>query len=347
MAGAGADVLVGDVLLSMSKDHPVVADADSVETTLEVANLNGDNNIFNAFNDTLMGDAGEDILVGDVYSAGGLKGGLLPADPEQVFLTVTNGGGGDNVFDAFNDNLDGGDGAGTLVGDVFFDVNVDNSADDPLVLTVSNEGNSDNNTFNAFNDIMDGGADADTIVGDVFYDAKQGALAHIDIAVGNADGGEGNTFNAFNDTLNGGGGDDLLVGDILLDSENVDVSIDVVEAFQSGGGTFVPNTFDVFNDTINGGDGDDTIYGDFFNLFNGMFFSPDGELPSPIPRPAAPSPPSRTPSTAVPATTRSGANWATTCSPATSAPTPSSTAIPKAASSKARGWIPSPTSTLP
>ena len=75
------------------------------------------------------------------------------------------------------------------------------------------------------------------------------------------------------DTLNGGDGDDLLVGDIVVDGG--DVTIDVVEAFQTSGGTFDPNAF---NDVINGGDGIDTIYGDFFDLASAMFFSPDGTL---------------------------------------------------------------------
>jgi hypothetical protein len=257
MGGDGDDVLVGDVMI----DRGFEGGATTSELSLSVSNSGGGNvtlgshNTFNAFNDVLMAAAGADLLVGDV---------LLELDDsalQDTSLTVHNAASSsndhadNNIFNAFNDQLTGGDGEGLLIGDVAHVIFGEGGGGNGVSLMVSNEVG-DNNEFNVFNDTMFGGDNFDMMVGDVLMIDD----APVSLAVHNGDGGEGNVFNAFNDSLIGGGDDDLLVGDVLKSEGGLFFDISATDGFGEG------SSYMVFNDQLIGDDGDDVLIGDALSL---------------------------------------------------------------------------------
>lgn len=221
----------------------------------------GDHNSVAAFGDNLRGNAGDDLLVGDVVAenSGGdivlqVQAGVGGDDSSTYYNDTHGGAGGDaNRVVAFCDRLEGANGADTLVGDVFAD------ADTNLNLSIdlasggaalfSDASGGTGNQIRAFNDVLSGGADADVLVGDgLLVDAGWSPL-NIDAVQD----GPSNRIEAFCDRLDGGSGDDLLVGDFFNGSTSVSPWVFF--------GDSSPDQTRLFQDTLIGGAGNDTLWG--------------------------------------------------------------------------------------
>jgi len=266
--------------------QPLPSSDYAAATALAQANENS----FNAFNDVLVGGAGNDAITGDVSAT-------QEGEQNKIELCVMNiaaacaawdspgmamatAAASHNDFTLFNDTISGAGGSNYLVGDVWayqsgstndIDLGIRNSANANGNGTVN--ATADFNTFNAFNDVISAGAGADTLVGDVRASQHDDTQNHISLYVSNAaheSGGtasaNGNTFHAFNDSLTGGGGDDRLVGDVSAYQSGCSntVTFDVHNVINSdlGVASADNNTFVLFNDTIAGGDGNNFMVGD-------------------------------------------------------------------------------------
>jgi len=291
-AGDGQNLVVGDVLAgqpSQGLDVPINSsalnitsygtaayDQNVIDLTLVNAAIGGDvrgfanGNEFNAFNDMLTAGGGDDQMAGDVAAFMFIFGsGVNDHDANVISLGISNvasysAQANDNIFNAFNDTMMGGDGHNQMVGDVFASMSINdpgactaNSVHLFLLDTQLNNTSdvASHNIFNAFNDSMTAGSGADQMVGDVMVLGDPGNDYNVNVTV-QAD-GDNNTFTAFDDTLSGGGGNDTLVGDVSMsggDSNNINIHL-----ADNGAG----NTLNLFNDSISGGNGDDQLYGDF------------------------------------------------------------------------------------
>ena len=227
-----------------------------------------------AFDDTLIGNAGANVLTG----GGGSDTVSYAAASAAVSVdlgagTATGGGGADTLSSienvtgsAFGDSLLGDGGANTLVGAGGNDIMIGFAGNDTL-----NGGAGD--------DIMDARHGDDTLIGDAGDDqlyghngsdtadyAGAGAAVFINLAAGTATGGAGSdslfqienaTGSAYNDSLNGddganvligGGGNDMLIGFAGNDTLNGGAGADIMDARHG-------------DDTLIGGAGDDQLYG--------------------------------------------------------------------------------------
>ena len=163
----------------------------------------GAKNSARSFNDRLIGDDGDDTLVGDVF--GMIDSGVITlsaaAGGGGDGYTNGNGGVGNRVF-TFNDTVNGGDGEDALVGDVYRLYSHDRLE---LAANAGNGGHAgyghaaggiggaggDTNVVRAGNDVLRGGADADGLVGDVAHVSSSGAVLLTVGAGSGADGGQG------------------------------------------------------------------------------------------------------------------------------------------------------------
>lgn len=284
--GNGKDHLCGDLLLVEGNESALLqAQAGDVDDITRHGDHAGNDNVTSAFNDTLTGSRGEDIITGDVdkithdgsvelvASAG--NGSNVPDSASSSVL-----GGFGNTVKCFNDRLSGGSNSDTLVGDVHL---VDARGSITLRAEAGTGGDGfgdrygyhfaggqggDDNRVVAFNDTLSGDSGNDKIVGDIFAEPIE--IAFI-IRSGADDrtspttspepgnGGTGNEVTAFDDRLSGGQGNDTIVGDIAGDLDYLTPSFEI-------SGT-VGNTVSAFRDLINGGHGNDLLYGDFSGNF--------------------------------------------------------------------------------
>jgi Ca2+-binding RTX toxin-like protein len=291
-AGDGDDTLVGDVRFE--------GDAGDTNTvSLSVGNSaynfsQANDNTFSAFNDTLAGGEGHNVLVGDVWFDGDAD------DSNSVTLSVWNYASSSsqangNSFNAFNDVLIAGTGAETLgvagplfdgegdnvlVGDVWFegDAADDNDVDLSVWNSANNFSQANGNSFNAFNDTLTAGEGDNVLVGDVRFDGDAGNddddSNDISLSVWNSAStsseANDNSFNAFNDELTAGDGKNVMVGDVyadymfveLDDEESASASNEIslsVWNYASNLSEANDNSFNAFNDTLTAGAGECSI----------------------------------------------------------------------------------------
>ncbi|MBK8176138.1 MAG: calcium-binding protein [Rhodospirillales bacterium] len=271
LGGTGADRVVGDVALFDSTGalslSVAAGSGGSVTATTNNYYGNGGNggstNSVHAFSDDLRGGDGNDWLVGDIEvsnSNGDLSltaaAGNGGDGKGEAYAAGAGGTGGDaNLAVAFNDRLEGDDGADTLVGDILIsdpntayegtlDLSV-NAGGDGSGSTVALGGAS--NAVSAFNDTLQGGAGDDLLVGDAFKIGGQSDAPYIGIV-----GGSDDTVTAFQDILVGGEGNDTLIGD-TNDTLRSDILLHIDGTFTGRDG--------LFGDTLIGGKGNDVLQG--------------------------------------------------------------------------------------
>ncbi|WP_052121600.1 calcium-binding protein [Inquilinus limosus] len=189
------------------------------DTLANIENLYG-----SSHDDTLTGDAGRNII-----------GGELGND------TLIGNGGDDSLSgEAGNDNLDGGDGNDRLVGGDGDDIanggansdSIDGGAGTDTLNggagddSISGGAGTDTINGNDGNDIIEGGADADAIDGGAGIDtasyanSSQGVVVHLQAGIGLNGDADGDTLtgieqvygSAFNDSLTGDNGNNTFWG---------------------------------------------------------------------------------------------------------------------------------------
>lgn len=246
---AGNDLLVGDVFGQGAATQALNALAG---TGGHGGGSGGNANVVRAFNDFLIGDAGQDQMVGDVFHVGG--------NDDMVFRARAGTGGDDpgggpggffNTLTAFADTLFGGAGGDLVIGDAY---NVTGPGDEiDFFVGASATGQNfggvggNGNIVAAFNDRLFGGLGDDWLIGDARHVGGTEAI------VAQIEGPSGNQIDAFQDVLDGGAGDDRLFGDFFGDVASDPASIQVSGAFAGGG--------QLFSDTLDGGAGADTLVG--------------------------------------------------------------------------------------
>ncbi|MBK8176139.1 MAG: calcium-binding protein [Rhodospirillales bacterium] len=295
---SGDDTLVGDVFgISDSGVVHLAAAAGDGGDGSPGGNGGGDGRIF-AFDDTLRGGDGGDVMIGDVYR-------LFSHDRAEILVSAGGGGtaiygeigttiaaeGGSGHFDrAAMDVLFGVNGDDVLVGDVAHvsasgDVSLTAEAGSGATLPsdagVGGNGGSDNDV-GAFHDLLSGGNGADLIVGDARGLDDDGAMTLLAAAGSGGvssygtlggDGGDANRTSGFNDTLDGGGGADTLAGDVLSDHASGTILLAASAGCggygydRIGGTGGANNTAAAFNDILTGGDGNDVLVGDLAASF--------------------------------------------------------------------------------
>lgn len=214
-----------------------------------------------AFNDILIGGAGNDVLVGDMLAIINDEGDISDTTGTGVGLYEAD----DKQLIAFNDSLVGGAGNDILVGDKA--LVIEGSGSISSVTSFSNcSYENNNNTINQFNDILDAGSGDDLLVGDIFL--QNAGSNEVDYYVGAYGGnymGDGNDVNVFNDDLSGGEGQDILVGDVFAvadESEPLSASINVFGSNYRASG----NEYTTFSDVLDGGADDDLLVGDVLSI---------------------------------------------------------------------------------
>lgn len=289
----GNDELTGDVFSSGDEETRLEVNAGGGGITGNTQNfgdptaIGGDDNKATGFDDTVLGGAGDDLIVGDLRKVGGdallqafagsgyqapvISGGY--SEPVERFGTV----GDNNRTVAFNDLLSGTAGQDTLAGDVLREgrgtLNIAASAGKAAS---GPDGGGTGNMVDATNDTVFGGADTDLLVGDALLrqtigdtsvlsaDAGEGVESRFFLTI--RDGGSANTVHVFNDRLAGEAGDDTVVGDVRGESDLSSLTLRA-EAGGAGNGLFGgaggdANTVQAFNDSLRSGSGSDTIVGD-------------------------------------------------------------------------------------
>jgi len=267
--GPGADQLNGgggnDYALYWTRTKPVTVSLDGVANDGEA----GENDAVGADVESAIGGAGDDILVGnsasnqlvgmdgkdtldgrggsdDLYGLDGVDTVLYTSRTASVAVDLDGvaddgeAGEGDNVHDDV-ENVSGGSGADTLVGDADANVLAGGAGNDTLA-------------GGAGDDTLDGGGGADVLGGGGGVDLATYAARTVAVAVdldGVADdgqAGEGDNVGADVENVSGGSGADRLVGDADAN----------VLAGGAGNDTLAGNGG---NDTLGGGAGDDTLDG--------------------------------------------------------------------------------------
>ncbi|MEH6478174.1 MAG: calcium-binding protein, partial [Sneathiella sp.] len=179
-----ADVLVGDLLFAGTTNVAARFDIDvSYDVgTNEETNGTITGNTVDAWNDTLIGGAGGDLLVGDSAFIT-FTSGENTLEINGRATSTNNESNPDNEITAFNDVLCGGEGNDTLVGDFLGD----------YVVGGSYSGTNDDREF----DLVDEGGNA---IGKFFEDTLHGDAGD-DVLIGQLG----------DDTLTGGEGADTFV----------------------------------------------------------------------------------------------------------------------------------------
>lgn len=290
--GDGRDMLVGDVHHAGGESR--------IELAVDVGRggrsgyyyegPGGTLNTALSFEDSLFGQSGDDLIVGDVSCRN---------DTGRIVLHVSAGAGGDGYYGqyggdfnsalAFGDHLRGGSGFDTLAGDVSMlggarDLHLSMSAGSPGKGARGSEsfvGGGDgghSNVVFAGNDRLDGVGDDDLVVGDVFRERSEGTLSMVSLAgagesVDEAFGGEGgdrNTTRSCEDTISGGNGADMLVGDVFSRTSPGSINLRAASGtgiagesyYLSGGNGGTLNFVSMANDRFSFGPGADTVIGD-------------------------------------------------------------------------------------
>ncbi|MEH6474518.1 MAG: calcium-binding protein [Sneathiella sp.] len=181
-----ADFLVGDLLFVGNTNVRAEFDIDVSYNagTNEATNGTITGNTVDAWNDTLIGGAGGDLLVGDSAFIT-FESGENTLEIDGNATSSNNGSNADNEITAFNDLLCGGEGNDTLIGDFLGDYVV---VDD-----YSNSHSAGDGEF----DLVDEGGN---VIGKFFEDTLQGDAGD-DVLIGQLG----------DDTLSGGEGADTFV----------------------------------------------------------------------------------------------------------------------------------------
>jgi serralysin len=220
--------------------------------------------------DDIRGDAGDDLMFGDIYNTGddGLEGDEIHGgdgndtiygdagtdDPDWATAELGGNdalygdGGNDKIYgQAGRDVLNGGDGNDTLVGGLGGDFLYGEDGNDALWADLegaTTDPQSLNTMFGgAGNDVLNGGAGVDDLYGDADDDTIHAGGGDDDV-----EGGDGS------DIIHGGDGDDRLEGGGF----NADDDGDDVIYGDAGNDEIFGNEG---NDDLYGGSGDDLIYG--------------------------------------------------------------------------------------
>ncbi|MBK8176898.1 MAG: type I secretion C-terminal target domain-containing protein [Rhodospirillales bacterium] len=295
IGGLGGDTLIGDAalagILDTSGSTVLIADAGSGGSgsphavngeIIGYGGDGGDANETHAFSDTLFGDAGSDLLVGDVQATpldGTMSLNVLAGVAPENSDGEQKNAGDLNVSQAFNDAMEDFGGAGILIGDI----DLTDGAGSVTLRAAAGAGSSrsdfsggeggDDNSVRAFCDSIfpsaDDGDIGNLLVGDVRSQAFTGSIGLV-IEAGTdglgGDGGDGNGVTAFNDLLivqpRNDVVDDLLIGDVYFASSAPSLSITI--AGEAG------NSISAFQDSLSGGGGNDALWGDFFNGSGGF-----------------------------------------------------------------------------
>ncbi len=266
----GEDYLIGDLMVTTYSGYgegELEVTNEAVSSYYYSSGYYGEggeanNNEFNAFNDTIVGQDGWDKAVGDVYYDGNVDGGdqEWPYSEDGGLVMVTEnhatgsyGEGGEannNTFNTFSDDIDIGNGGGVAVGDLYFggygrgdlDLDVVNVAEGFSIWTDQYDfggGSASNNTFNAFNDTIVGGID------DFEFPSKPTVT-------------EARYRFGSHDTLVG---DALFMGGYYNIGNTPELELQIHNEARGddyygeygAGGTADNNTFNAYNDTIVGG----------------------------------------------------------------------------------------------
>jgi len=171
-----ADILVGDLLFAGNTNVRAEFDIDVKYLTDGNENTDGTitGNTVEAWNDTLIGGAGGDLLVGDsafITFASGEN--TLEIDGNAL----RNGGSDDNEITAFNDVLCGGEGNDTLIGDFLgeYVVVADYSGSGDAPEAEFDLVDTDGNTIGKFfEDTLRGDAGDDVLIGQLGDDVLVG-----------------------------------------------------------------------------------------------------------------------------------------------------------------------------
>lgn len=269
--GDGNDHLYGDTITAniLAEINGDTATADGLGSHA-IGFVTIDHNTFILGNDTIYGDAGNDVILGDNT--------VVAHEPGGGIAIGTNGGlaeAGLNHFEdyAFNGNdiIYGGSGNDIIYGDA--DINsheiVGGNATADTGGTAITHFLITDTTLIFGNDALSGGDGNDIIYGDseIYYNALSGGTATADHG-GNASSTlevNGTIVNYGNDSITGDQGNDILFGDTR--SSIIEIE-DVGHASASNGGVatvsvnFLDFTQISGNDTISGGQGNDIIVGD-------------------------------------------------------------------------------------
>jgi hypothetical protein len=292
----GADVLIGDLsVVTPGNDRiALIADAGSGDdATVRHAGSGGDGNESSAFNDSLAGGSGRDLLVGDMQAEGlagtltlaalaGRGGGGAEAGRYYYGAYRGGNGGSGNATRAFNDTLAGERDADAFIGDVDL---YGGSGTVALIAAAGTGGASvvrdnlpqnggnggDANVVTAFCDEIGdrnyGGGSAHVLVGDArtssFYGTvtieSQAGIQGDGEAGASAGTGTGNAVTSFNDRMYAAvvdGTGPLVCGDFFVEGGAGSLSIHI-----AGG---LDDTISAFRDELYGSAADDVMYGDFF-----------------------------------------------------------------------------------
>jgi Ca2+-binding RTX toxin-like protein len=266
--GSGSDTASyahasGSVTVTLTATGGSSSGADGNDTLVSIENVIG-----SAFNDTLSGNAGNNVLDGGLGSdtvsyanavgavavtltaSGGSSTG---ADGNDTLISIEN-----VVGSAFNDTLMGNAGANTLDGGTGSDTVSYANASGGITVTLTAAGGSStgaggNDTLVSIENVIGSGFD-DVITGNANANTLDGGLGTDAVSYANASSAVTVTLTAAGGTATGGGGSDTLVS-----FENVTGS-----AFNDTlTGNDAANTLDggAGNDTIQGGGGDDVLIG--------------------------------------------------------------------------------------
>jgi hypothetical protein len=293
--GGGDDLLGGDAyrLQTLGESVTLLADSGGGIAThfFRYAIDGGSGNRVDACNDLLVGQAGDDTLVGDACGQADLTPLSLLAHAGVAGDGYDGGlGGADNVVNAFDDSLSSGAGGDVVAGVVFRS----SSSGDVALRAAAGSGASgeygrfggvlpgadggSDNIVHAFNDSTLGDVGSDLIVGDLAQQLSRGesllvAEAGRGAAANSADGGSGgsdNQVDSFADTLLGGDGADTLVGDV----SRIDAVGGITLTVQAGTGGNAGSPYGMggaggsgdqiaaFSDQLSGGAGHDWLVGD-------------------------------------------------------------------------------------
>ncbi|OUR76589.1 hypothetical protein A9Q83_13530 [Alphaproteobacteria bacterium 46_93_T64] len=185
-SGNAGDFLVGDVLVTGNSDVDLEFDITVNTDTGYEDSLAGtiSGNTVDAWNDTLIGGAGGDTLVGDaafeVYNG---ADAYLTVDANIYNSGESEVGTDGTTINAFNDLLCAGDGDDVLVGDFLGEYTVgEGSFDGPPMMMVSDssqnefglEDDSGNAVGTFFEDTLRGDAGNDTLIGQLGDDTLNG-----------------------------------------------------------------------------------------------------------------------------------------------------------------------------
>ncbi|NIQ03506.1 MAG: hypothetical protein GWM98_26665, partial [Nitrospinaceae bacterium] len=276
LGGQSGDIIFGDGVYGASPDTGDVIIGDNGEVDFADGLVNHifttDTTELTGGADTILGDDGDDIILGGVNGSSddisgndgddiilGDNGELIyddAVDPDlstlDVIQTFLDGDGGSDTIsgDAGSDIILGGSGGDTIYGD---DSTGSNGTDDLADFIVGDNGRFDLTTNLiaqiVTTDVSEATGGADTISGNAGDDVILGGV------------------NGSSDVLSGDDGDDILLGDngqlIYDDAVDTDLgTLDIVHSFVDGRGGRDEMSGGAGRDILIGGMGGDLMYGD-------------------------------------------------------------------------------------